>query len=68
MHIEMGDNGSYNTTGIGTITFQRESGNPLTLKYVMYVLGLKENLVFVAMLEDRVYDVIFSEGKVFLVV
>eukprot|EP00253_Pinus_taeda_P020292 PITA_20292 len=44
---------------------QRESGSPLTLRDIMYVPGLK-NLVFVAMLEDRGYDVIFSKGKAFL--
>jgi hypothetical protein len=27
MHIEMGNNGRYSANGIGTITFQRESGN-----------------------------------------
>ena len=32
----------------------------------MHVLSLKKNLVSVAMLEDRGYDVFFSEGKVFL--
>ena len=32
----------------------------------MYVPSLKKNLAFVAMLEDRGYDVIFSEGKEFL--
>ena len=32
----------------------------------MHVLGLKKNLVLVAMLEDRGYDVFFSEGKAFL--
>lgn len=32
----------------------------------MYVLGLKKNLVSIAMLEDRGYDVTFSKGKVFL--
>jgi len=31
----------------------------------MYVLGLK-NLVLVAMLEDKGYDVVFSKGKAFL--
>ena len=51
---------------MGTITFQREHGAPLTLKNVMYVPGLKKNLVVVAMLEDRGYDVIFSKGKAFL--
>ena len=32
----------------------------------MHVPGLKKNLVSVAMLEDRGYDVVFSEGKAFL--
>jgi hypothetical protein len=52
MHIEMGDDGRYSETEIGTITFQRESGKPFQLKYVMHVPGLKKNLVLVAMLED----------------
>jgi hypothetical protein len=63
MHIEMGDDGRYNATGIGTITFQRESGKPFQLEIFMHVLGLKKNLVSVAMLEDRGYDVVFSDGK-----
>ena len=32
----------------------------------MHVPGLKKNLVSVAMLKDRGYDVVFSEGKAFL--
>jgi hypothetical protein len=32
----------------------------------MHVLGLKKNLVPVAMLEDRGYDIIFRDGKSFL--
>ena len=66
MHVEMGNDGRYSVIGIGTITFERESGNPLFLKDVMHVLGLKKNLVSVAMLEDKGYDVVFSEGKAFL--
>jgi len=30
------------------------------------VPGLKKNLVSVAMMEDKGYDVVFSKGKVFL--
>ena len=66
MHIEMGDDGRYSLTDIGTINFERDSGKPFLLKYVMYVLGLKKNLVSVALLEDRGYDIVFSEGKDFL--
>ena len=60
MHIEMGDDGRYSVTGIGTITFERELGKPFLLKYFMHVPGLKKNLVSVAMLEDRDYDIVFS--------
>ena len=56
MHIELGDDGRYNTTGVGTVTFQRESGSPLRLKDFMFVSGLKKNLISVAVLEDRGYN------------
>jgi len=36
------------------------------LKEVMHVPGLKKNLISVAMLEDKGYDVVFSKGKAFL--
>ena len=66
VHIEMGDDGRYSVTSIRTISFERESGKPFILKDVMHVPGLKKNLIFVAMLEDKGYGVFFSEGKAFL--
>eukprot|EP00253_Pinus_taeda_P024680 PITA_24680 len=66
MQIEMGNDGEYHVSGEGTIVFQRENGATLTLTDVKYVLGLKKNLVSIAMLEDKGYDVVFSKGKVFL--
>ena len=63
MHIEMGEDGRYSATGLGTFTFQMEWGAPLTLRDVMYVHGLNKNLVTVTMLEDRGYDVILSKGE-----
>ena len=66
MHIDMGDDGRYNATGLGTVTFQREKGALITLGDVMYVPGGKTNLVSVAMLEDRGYDVVFRKGKALL--
>ena len=62
----MGDDGRYSATRIGIVTFQRESGSPLRLKDVMFVSSLKKNIVFVVVLEDRGYDVIFNKGKTFL--
>ena len=66
MHIEMGDDGRYNATRIGIDTFDRDKSSPLRLKYVMFVPGIKKNLIFVVVLEDRGYDVIFNKGKAFL--
>ena len=66
MHIKMGDEGRYNATEISTVTFHRQSCKPFQLKDVMHVPDLNKNLFLVAMLEDRGYDVVFSEGKDFL--
>eukprot|EP00253_Pinus_taeda_P027856 PITA_27856 len=66
IRIKMGDDGKHHVSGEGTVVFQRENGSPLTLSNVMYVPGLKKNLVSIAMLEDKGYDVVFSLGKVFL--
>lgn len=41
-------------------------GSHLRIKDVMFVLGLKKNLIYVAVLENGGYDVIFSKGKAFL--
>jgi len=66
MCIEMGNDGKYRVLGEGTVVFQRDHGDPLTLTDVNYVPDLKKNLVSVAMLEDKGYDVVFSKGKEFL--
>eukprot|EP00253_Pinus_taeda_P006310 PITA_06310 len=66
MHIDMGDDGRYSVSGVGMVDFQREHGAPLALTDAMYAPGLKNNLVSVAMLEDKGYNVVFSKGKAFL--
>ena len=66
MLIEMGDDRWYSAIRIGTITLQRESGKLILLQDVVDVPSLKKNLISVTMLEDKGYDVVFSEGKVFL--
>ena len=56
-HIELGDDGKYMTRGVGTISFERDFGSSLHLKDVLYVLGLKKNLVSIATLKEKGYDV-----------
>jgi len=64
--IATGNDEKYSVSGVGTDFFQREHGARITLTDVKYVPRLKKNLVSIAMLEDKDYDVFFSKGKVFL--
>ena len=52
MEVVLGDNTVVRDVGRGTITFQRES-SLMTLRDVLYVPGLKKNLVSVSTIEDR---------------
>jgi len=66
MCMKMGNGGKYRVLGEGTVVLQRGHGAPLTLTDVKYVPRLKKNLVMVAMLEHKGYDVVFSKRKEFL--
>jgi hypothetical protein len=50
--------------GVGSSSFQLDSNIPLQLSEVLYVPGMKRNLVSVSALGNKGYKVIFSEGKV----
>jgi len=63
--IELGDDGKYASKGVGIVSFERKFESPPHLRDVLYVPRLKKNLVSVATLEDKVYDVIFSRGKAY---
>jgi hypothetical protein len=64
LHVVLGDNARYNVKGVGTSTFQLDFNIPLQLNEVLYVPGMKRNLVSISALEDKGYKVTFSEGKV----
>jgi hypothetical protein len=63
LHVVHGDNARYNVKEGGTSTLQLYSGIPLQLSEVLYVPGMKRNLVSISSLEDKDYKVTFSEGK-----
>ena len=53
LHIESGDNAQYQEQGVGIVSFQRESGKPLSFVDTLYVPRLTKNLIFVPTLEDK---------------
>ena len=62
--VTIGDNSAHSVEGIGNCTLKLKSGNSLLLKGVLYLLGIKRNLILVTALEDDGHNVAFVDGKV----
>jgi hypothetical protein len=65
-HVELGDDKCYKIEGVVSISFILESGPRLDANEVLYVPGLKKNILSVSILEDKGYWVIFKDRKALL--
>jgi len=61
--VEMGDNGTYAIDGIGSTSLKLDSGWSLQLEEILYVHGLKKNLLSIGVVEEKGYTVAFTHGK-----
>jgi hypothetical protein len=66
IHVELGDDAKYVVKGEGTILFQLESGNSFDAQDVLYVPGLKKNLLSISVMEDKGFVIIFQKGQVLI--
>ena len=64
LQVELGDNTKHAVKGVGTWSFYLDSGDSLHMKDVLFVLGLKNNLLSISTLEYRGYTVAFMDGQV----
>jgi hypothetical protein len=64
--VELGDDKCYKIEGVGSISSSLESRPRLHVYEVLYVPGLKNNLLLVATLEDKGCWVIFKDIKALL--
>jgi hypothetical protein len=64
--VKLGDEKRYKIEGVGSISFRLESGARIHVDKVLYIPGLKKNLLSIATLEDKGYWVIFKERKALL--
>ena len=51
--IELGGKKSYVVRGLGSTSLKLENGSKLHLNNILYVLGLKKNLLSISFLEDK---------------
>lgn len=62
--VTIGDDSNYPVMGIGTCNINLKSGISLQRTGVLFVPGIKRNIVSVSALEDKGYRLTFMEGKV----
>ena len=66
LEIVLGDNDTYLVKGTGTVTLHLSQGQILRLQDVLYVPNLKKNLVSISAMEDKGFNVAFTNGKVLM--
>ena len=54
---------TYEIEGISSASFQLDSGTTIHIEEILYVPGLKKNLLSIASLEDKGYRVVFMDRK-----
>lgn len=59
LEVVLGDKSKVKATGVGIVSFQRESSPPLKVTKFLYVPRLKKNLISVSSIEDKGYVVVF---------
>ena len=62
--VSLGDDYQYPIKGIGEASYKFDSGNPLKMKEVLYVPGLKKNLLSISALDKKGFRVAFIDGQV----
>ena len=66
LEIVLGDNTIVRAVRHGTVSFQRELRPPLVFKDVLYVPGLKKNMISISSIQDRGFEVSFRGTKVLI--
>jgi hypothetical protein len=66
MEISLGDETLVIVVGNGIVTFERDDIPPISLRDVLYILGLKKNLISLSTLQDRGLEVPFTGTKVLI--
>jgi hypothetical protein len=64
--ISLGDNRIVIVAGIGTVSFRRENLPPILFTDVLFIPGMKKNLISVSTLHDRGFEVSFRGTEVLI--
>ena len=62
--VQLGDNYQYPIKGMGEASYKPKSAKSMKMKEVLYVTGLKKNLLSISALENKAFRVAFVDGAV----
>jgi hypothetical protein len=66
LQVVLGDDSKHAIKGVGEASLQIDLVNPLLIKYILFVQGLKKNILSISALEDKGFRVAFVDGQVLL--
>jgi hypothetical protein len=64
--VKLGDEYQYLIKGLGEASYKLDSGKPMKMKKVLYVLGLKKNILSISTLDEKGYRVAFVDGQILM--
>ena len=64
--VKLGDDYQYPIKGSGEASYKIDSGKFMKMKYVLYVPGLKKNLLSISALDAKGMRVSFVDGQVLM--
>ena len=64
--VSLGDDYQYPIKCIGEASYKLDSRTPMKMKEILYLPGLKENLLYILTLYKKGYRVSFLHGKVLM--
>ena len=64
--VSLGDDYQFPIKKIGEASYKLDSGTPMKMKEVLYVPGLKKNLLSISVLDNKGYMVAFIDGQVLM--
>jgi hypothetical protein len=64
--VKLDDDYQYPIKGVEEASYRLDSRKPMKMKDVLYVLGLKKNLLFISALDEKGFRVAFIDGEVLM--
>jgi hypothetical protein len=61
--VKLDDDYQYPIKGVGEAYYRLDSRKPMKMKYVLYVLGLKINILSISTMDEKRFRVVFIDGE-----